>query len=192
MYLFIDPVGPNITLIWLEWGKLIFSKEISQWKDFDTFPDELVEVVDLYNIEEIWCICGPAAFTRIRIVTLAINTLHIVRHIPIKWCHFFDIIDSKNPILKANTTEYIIDAWHGETKIVEVGDLPNGTYRGYGDKNDFTGGKVFVEYTRDLSHIARIFAETDSLSLLSPIYLKAPHITWSKKSTSHFWEKMKK
>lgn len=192
MYLFIDPIGPNIVLTGIEWTMEMWTREIEKWGDFDYFPDELVDIVDNENIKEIWCVCGPAAFTRIRIVTLAINTLHLVREIPIKWCHFFDIIDTGNPILKANEREYIIDVWHGETKLIAKEEISDWTYHGYGEKNDFTGEKVYIEYKRNIHWICKIFLQKEPISKLSPIYLKDPHITWSKKSTSLSYEKMKK
>lgn len=185
MNLLINPISENIRLTLVESGKVVEDITIPKWKDFDMFPETLVEMVDRHDIDTIWCICGPAAFTRIRIVTLAINSLALVRNISLKWCHFFDIIDSTHPILKANDREYIIDVWHGETKLVEVGDIPPGNYTGYGEKNDFTDDKVFIEYSYNLDSIERMFSEKEPVERLNPIYLKDAHITWSKKSTSH-------
>jgi hypothetical protein len=55
---------------------------------------------------------------------------------------------------------------------------------GYGEKNDFTNKGDFIEYREDMAEIVTLFAEKSYTDNLSPIYLKDPHITWSKKSTS--------
>jgi hypothetical protein len=184
MILFINPISKNITLALLEdW----IQKEvinIIKGDDFSTFPDKVVEIVDLYNITEIWCLCGPGAFTRMRIVTLTLNTLVISRRIYLKWCHFFDIItDGRSPILRANDTEYIIGRAH-EYNLIEKDFIPSGSYSWYADQNDFTEDKVWIQYNEDYAEITRIFENIESSSRLSPIYLKDPHITWSKKNIS--------
>ena len=38
-----------------------------------------MKLIDQYVIEEIWCILGPGAFTRMRIVTLTLSTLTLTR-----------------------------------------------------------------------------------------------------------------
>ncbi len=58
------------------------------------------------------------------------------------------------------------------------------TYRGYGDKNDFTEGQNFIEYDYNFAHIVSLFHSHVREKTLSPTYLKDPHITWSKKNTS--------
>jgi hypothetical protein len=62
--------------------------------------------------------------------------------------------------------------------------LAIGTYQWYGEKNDFTNGREFIEYDENISHIIDVFRGRNSLDVLVPIYLKDPHITWSKKNTS--------
>ena len=43
-----------------------------------------------------------------RIVTLTLNTLALVKKVPLKGCHFFEIVNENHPILIANNREYII------------------------------------------------------------------------------------
>jgi hypothetical protein len=75
----------------------------------------------------------------------------------------------------------IVDMWRSMAK---VGDLsPHLSFSGYGDKNDFTEGEIFVEYAYDFSHIVSVFQKRSAEAKISPIYLKDPHITWSKKNT---------
>lgn len=67
------------------------------------FPKLIVELVDIYNIREIWCVTGPGPFTLMRIITLSINALAYTRNIKLKSCHFFELIQIKNiPIIEAN------------------------------------------------------------------------------------------
>lgn len=73
------------------------------------FPKFLVDIVDEYNIHEIWCVTGPGPFTLMRIITLSINALTYTRDIRLKSCHFFDLIQNSNtPIIEANSREYLI------------------------------------------------------------------------------------
>ena len=74
-----------------------------------TFPKLLVDIVDEYQIDTIWCVVGPGPFTLMRVVTLAINAISYTRPISVKSCHFFDLITSGNQaIIEANPREYLI------------------------------------------------------------------------------------
>ena len=184
MILYINPIGENIILLVIENSQIIWNFTIEKGDDFSQFPEKVIDIMNAFTIDMIWCICWPWAFTRMRIVTLTLNTLTLTKKIPLKWCHFFDIIDSENPILKANGTEYIVRVWHGEHRLILKENLANGIYTGYGDQNDFTEGKVFIQYREDIAHIEKIFVDIPPVDTLNPIYLKDPHITWSKKNTS--------
>ncbi len=182
--LFINPIPVDIHIFLLEEGTTLEEIIIPKWDDFSAFPGELVELVDLYSIEEIWCICGPGAFTRMRIVTLTLNTLKLTRKISIKWCHFFELIDNEIPILRANDREYITRVWHGDISLILKENISSGTYRWYWEKNDFTDTKVLIQYKEDSHSIDTLFHSIPLSQTLTPIYLKDPHITWSKKNTS--------
>ena len=90
------------------------------------------------------------------------------------------------PILQANDREYIIETTEWITDLIEKENIPPGTYIWYGDKNDFTDAKVFIEYREDAREISQVFKQIEYTEVLSPIYLKDPHITCSKKNTSPF------
>lgn len=78
----------------------------------------LVDLVDLYNLNEIFCITGPGPFTLMRVVTLAINAMTYTRSIQIKSCHFFELITSGNiAIIEANPKEYLIK---NENEIINI------------------------------------------------------------------------
>ena len=184
--LFINPISSDITISLLEDSICRETHIIPKWDDFSQFPEKVIELVDAHSIKEIWCICGPGAFTRMRIVTLTLTTLRLSRAIRLKWCHFFSIIKEWIPILRANDREYIIETAKWITTLIEKGNIPLGTYIWYDDKNDFTDAKVFIEYREDAREVSRVFEQIEYTEVLSPIYLKDPHITCSKKNTSPF------
>ncbi len=190
--LFINPIHKNITLSLNEWWELLEKNTIESWKDFDTFPEMLYSLIQWRKPEQIWVILWPWTFTRMRIVTLTLSTLVLSLWIKVRWCHFFELIDDGIPLLQANREEYIT-LWEDANIIfLKKESLRPGTYIWYGDKNDFTGNKNFIEYTENWEKIEKIFTWIWATSVLSPIYLKEPHITWSKKNMSLSWEKMKK
>lgn len=190
--LFINPIHKNITLSLIEWWELLEKNTIESWKDFDTFPEMLYSLIQWRKPEQIWVILWPWTFTRMRIVTLTLSTLVLSLWIKVKWCHFFELIDDGIPLLQANREEYIT-LWEDANIIfLKKEFLRPGTYIWYGNKNDFTGNKNFIEYTENWEKIEKIFTWIWATSVLSPIYLKEPHITWSKKNMSLSWEKMKK
>ena len=78
----------------------------------------LVDIVDEYEIDEIWCVTGPGPFTLMRVVTLAINAISYTRLITVKSCHFFDLIMSGNrAIIEANPREYLI---RSDSEVVSI------------------------------------------------------------------------
>lgn len=180
-FLFINPVWDDIRLFVIEKSEIQEECIIKRGDDFSQFPEMIVEVVDRHSIKEIWCVCGPWAFTWVRIVTLTLNTLALSKHIQLKGCHFFELIKNHIPALRANEREYII-AIDGLNQLKEKNLIEEGSYMGYGEKNDFTNKGDFIEYREDIREIVTLFAEKPCTDNLSPIYLKDPHITWSKKS----------
>lgn len=183
MVLFINPISENILLFVIDHGEVRQTSTIPKGKDYDAFPEEVDRMIHRHNIDTIWCIVWPWSFTRMRIVTLTLNTFALTENIKLKGCHFFEIINHQNPILIANNREYIVLEDDRPT-LKEKEQLKVGKeYVGYGQKNDFTDGKNFIEYTLDIPYITRIFESRPIETRLSPIYLKEPHITWSKKNT---------
>ena len=185
--LFINPISVEISLFIIKNGICKEKYTLTQWDDFSQFPEKVIELLYKYNIKEIWCICGPGWFTRMRIITLTLNTLILSRWLDVKWCHFFHLIKKNIPIMRANDQEYIIRSLSWEDSLVKKALIPLGVYIWYGEKNDFTDERVLIEYREDFSEITRIFASIPVIDTLTPIYLKDPHITlWSKKNTSPF------
>ncbi len=190
--LYINPIKKHITLSCVEWSLLLREVHLTIWNDFDTFPEILLEMMDSEKPEQIWCIVWPWPFTRMRIVTLTLSTLVLSLWIKVKWCHFFELIEDGIPLLQANREEYITRSGSGEIVLMHKDQLRHGTYIWYGEKIDFTEDKNYIEYREDWREIETVFTQLPTISVLVPIYLKEPHITWSKKNTSHSWETMKK
>lgn len=183
MILFINPISENIRLHVVEGVELRHTSTIPKWKDYDEFPEMLNDLLNRHNIDNIWCVIWPGAFTRMRIVTLALNTFAMVKNIPLKGGHFFDIIDHPNPILYANDREYILLGDNGPFLCEKESLNQQIQYVWYAKKNDFTDEKNFIEYREDFVYIAQIFGALPNTQRLSPVYLKEAHITWSKKKT---------
>lgn len=127
-----------------------------------------------------------------RIVSLTLSTLILSYEVRVKGCHFFELIHDTTGILRANGNEYIVAQKNQSSNLIPKEDLPSGIYCGYGEKNDFTDDKVFIEYREDWGEVARIFSSLEYLDQVTPIYLKEPHITWSKKNTSRSSERTSK
>ena len=99
----------------------------------ENFPEFIARIFRENAIEEIWCIVGPGPFTMVRVVTLALNCFAYAKNIPVKGCHFFDVIDTKlSAILEINKEEYLI---RRENAIEEIPQnlLPIGEYVGYSE-----------------------------------------------------------
>lgn len=153
-----------------------------------TFPRHILHLIDIYDIDEIWCIVWPGAFTLMRIVTLTCNTLAISRHIRLKWLHFFDMIPRiYTPLIVANPRECIIRTGGCDT-IIPNTDIPKGIYSGIFTTKEFTEDESFIQYSESPEHIYKIFSSVPYTEKLSPIYFKSPHITWWNKNTSPSWE----
>ena len=186
-FLYINPLGATIRFLIFDQIHLIKAYDLDKIDTSSTFPKHLVEVVEQYNIHEIWCILWPWAFTLMRTVTLSINTVWITRQIQLKWCHIFDILKNKerNPLIQINPSEYLCHI-DGSEKIFSSETLPPGKYIWFSSGKDFTDTKTFVEYEENPDEIRAFFEKKKTENRLSPIYFKPPHITWSKKKVSHF------
>lgn len=184
MFLSINPLLPEISLIIIDGNTLVEKTTLAKNLDTaSTFPRHIIDILNRYEIDEIWCIVWPGPFTLMRIITLTCNAIHLARWIKLKWCHFFDILDKKYiPIIEANPSEYIVRVDNVDI-LKKTEELNRWSYIWISNRKDFTEGITFVEYTEELIKIQNIFLSKEDLSFLSPLYFKAPHITWSNKKT---------
>lgn len=186
-FLYINPLGTKIRFLIFDKTRLLKTYDFDKIDTSSTFPKYFVEVVEQYNIHEIWCITWPWAFTLMRTVTLTLNTVSFSKNIKLKWCHIFDILQNKeeNPLIQINPSEYLCRVGGAEI-LFSRETLPPGKYIWFSSGKDFTDTKTFVEYDENTDEIIEFFTKKNTENRLSPIYFKPPHITWSKKKVSHF------
>ena len=175
--LYINPLTVHITFLIL-WSTEITKKTLT--KNMETsinFPKFLVDIVDEYNIHEIWCVTGPGPFTLMRIITLSINALTYTRDIRLKSCHFFDLIQNNNtPIIEANSREYLIRE-NNKTIHIKKDDLSHWCYEGIFSEILSTENIKYIQYKEDQYNIDSAFSKKTTINHISPIYFKPPHIT---------------
>ena len=73
--LYINPLLEEIHFILLIGEEIITKTLPKNLETASTLPKMLVDLVDLYNINDIYCIVGPGPFTLMRVITLAINAI---------------------------------------------------------------------------------------------------------------------
>jgi tRNA A37 threonylcarbamoyladenosine modification protein TsaB len=153
-------------------------------REFESFPEILVVLTQEFRVDHIWVITGPGSFTRLRIITLAVNSIkYAFPKIRLYGWGFFDLartIWAKEPyIITANRYEFLVyENW--QASFIKKEHLPEGTYFWYGEKTDFTGSHISIEYSYTWAEIIRLFSKSIDTERLSPIYIKEPHITWPK------------
>lgn len=178
--LYINPLLEEITFYVFKNEEIFIENLAININTAATFPKKIVDLVDLYNIQEIWCITGPGPFTLMRIITLAINSLKYTKNIILKSCNFFDIVNHEYiPIIEANSKEYIIKR-NNEINIVEKESLEKWKYIGIISEKISTEGIKYIQYEEDINFIKNFFSKKLWEIRIYPIYFKPPHITWSK------------
>jgi tRNA A37 threonylcarbamoyladenosine modification protein TsaB len=113
----------------------------------------ITDIVDTYRIERICSIVGPGPFTLLRILTLTLGGISLVRGIPlvsISWWDIPRLCSIPGPyILQANVGEYVVCTEDMRETFFQIADVPAGTY---------WGGTV---HTPDTIY-AGIYSETES------------------------------
>lgn len=210
--LYINPLGENIRFI-SSLSDGVFTENISlPFLEFaENFPKILTEnfLKNFYN--EIWLIAWPWAFTKMRIVTLAVNAIKFSHpNLIIKTAHFFDFFknfSNLTPILEANNNEFIYLSTNGEETFCLKKDLPEGNYIGLFDTTSTNFDKLrqyfgelrqistenvdistkidnsstYTDFYEDFSEINKFFEHISETPYSEPIYIKPPHITYGKK-----------
>ncbi|MBC7504056.1 hypothetical protein H7169_03720 [Candidatus Gracilibacteria bacterium] len=178
--LYINPLTPEINFLIFDGEQTIARFLTKNLDTASTFPKLLINIVDAYQIDEIWCINGPGPFTLMRVVTLAINALTYTRIIDIKSCHFFDMVTSGHiPIIEANLREFLIME-STEMTTISKNLLPEGTYEGIFSDICSTESTKLIQYIEVRASIVDVFSKKQISSRISPIYFKPPHITCPK------------
>ncbi len=178
--LYINPLWREISFFIFQNKNTIIEKLDKNLDTAITFPKKLVDLVDLYNIKEIWCIVGPGPFTLMRIITLGINSLKYTNNITLKSCNFFDLISKNNTgIIESNSKEFIIKNDDIIT-IIDKNILPKWTYEGITFEKFSTEEIKYIQYNDERKNIENIFSLKLSEIQISPVYFKPPHITCPK------------
>jgi hypothetical protein len=180
--LYINPLFEEIHFLIFKWENTIKKTLQKNLSTASTFPKILVDLVDTYDISEVFCVTGPGPFTLMRVVTLAINAMTYTRTIQIKSCHFFELIASGNiPIIEANPKEYLIKD-NGTTMSIAKESIKKWTYEGITWWNFSTEDIKYIEYKDNMMNILHIFSLKSYETKIVPTYFKPPHITWPKLS----------
>ncbi|NRH20594.1 hypothetical protein HOO68_00935 [Candidatus Gracilibacteria bacterium] len=179
--LYINPLSTEITFLIFQNDTTIIKKTLLKNLETATsFPVLLVDTVNQYEVNEIWCITGPGPFTLMRIVTLSINALRYSRDIEIKSCHFFDLItENFIPIIEANPKEYLIKK-NDAVVLIPKDSLEKGNYQGIISGIFSTEDIKYIQYKEDKNNIISVFSSIPCEIRMSPIYFKTPHITCPK------------
>lgn len=184
--LFINPLEEKI--LFSTFGEVRHEEfvEINFLEFAENFPRILTNFVKKYNIKKIFCINWPAPFTKIRIVTLAINSLKFAnKNIKLKSIHLFDIIDNQKyiPIIQANKNEFLIrkngEEYYENVEVVSknVEQLSKFDKKFCGFVEENIKIPNFEKFKISINEIEKFFENIDEVDFISPIYIKSPHIT---------------
>lgn len=85
-----------------------------------------------------------------RIITLTINTLSFVHHIPLYGIDYFTLSElamrGYPVLLRANRGEYLVQRKKNNTpELLAISDVTPGDYFGIGDINDFTSSAISIQ-----------------------------------------------
>lgn len=193
--LYINALPDEIVFLWIA-DNISFSEKVTiPFLQFaEIFPKILIKIVQEKHINSIWVICWPWSFTKMRIVSLAMNSiLFSFPYISVRSCSFFEVIPEPYiPILYANLKEYLIFDRNTWQEFFQQKDwLKNGFYQWYLSNFDINSTLsptstnwwdyiVFRPYIDDWEQIFKIFSKKSPQKYISPLYIKPPHITYAK------------
>ncbi len=185
MLLFIQTVSIEIEVTIFKWADLIHTEKIL-WtnREFEVFPELLRGWIEKFHITKILCITWPGPFTRLRILTLTLNTIKLTYStIVVRGIGFFEFSKgigvTSSFVLEANRGEYLVSKDWIST-FIKKSDLPAGTYFWFWKDSDFTERGISIEYSYTWEQLEKVFDSISNTAMLSPLYIKEPHITWPK------------
>lgn len=189
MYLLIDTVSIPATFVLFDAEKNIVSQESEDFRgrESERFLDSLLGFLaknhmEYHDLKGVIVVNGPGSFTAMRIVTLTVNTLSFVHHIPLYELDYFTLSElSKRDypvLLRANRGEYLLQKKKTSSpKLVAISDIPPGEYFGTGDVNDFTNGNISIQSSLRYDVFCRNFQSENPVQRIEPLYIKKPNIT---------------
>lgn len=188
MYLFIDTISPNSTMILFENNRILSQTDfVIKWKEYDNFLQILNDFLSSQNvlIDDIkWIVLvnWPGWFTWTRIVTLTINTILFTLNVPISGLNYFQLLEmnwlSYPMLIKANRWEYLIkNNSSDEPFLIDIDSVPTSRYSGIWDILDFENRDIYIEWIKDYKY----FIENNQFSFsdkrIEPYYIKKPSIS---------------
>lgn len=149
----------------------------------ENFPKEITKIFEWKHFDEIWIVSGPWAFTQMRIITLSVNALKFSSPKTIlKSTNYFDICRStvdQLSIIEANANEFLVKLLNWEEKFIKKSEIGEENYHWFiSSKSEKP--KNFSNFLLNFDTISTIFDTISPQDFVSPIYIKAPHITWQK------------
>lgn len=189
MYLFIDTIStPAVYILFGAWKEVVDRESFElKGRESEYFLDSVLSFLTKNNlvfkdIEGVIAVNGPGSFTAMRIITLTLNTLSFVHHIPLYAIDYFTLgklSGWQHPVLlRANRGEYLIQKYKdGPIEITALRDIQKGQYFWMGDENDFTFGTISIQSYIEYEVFYQNFTTDNPASKIEPIYIKKPNIT---------------
>jgi len=189
MYLFIDTISIPATYILFDTERNIISQKSLELRgrESEHFLISLQEFLtenkwDYTNLKWVIVVNGPGSFTAMRIITLTINTLSFVHHIPLYSIDYFQLGALSGwafPILlRANRGEYLIQKdRESSPSLIAISDILPGNYFWMGDVNDFTNDIISIQSDLKYDVCCKNFQIVNPQERLEPLYIKKPNIT---------------
>lgn len=189
MYLFIDTISLAATYILFDTERHIISQKSLELRgrESEYFLISLQEFLmenslEYKNIKWVIVVNGPGSFTAMRIITLTINTLSFVHHIPLYSINYFQmgILSGWTfPILlRANRGEYLIQKnRESSPSLIAISNILPGNYFWMGDVNDFTNAIISIQSDLKYDVCCKNFLLENSVEKIEPLYIKKPNIT---------------
>jgi hypothetical protein len=116
-------------------------------------------------------------------VTLTLNTIALVKGIPLIPIHFFELwVLQDKPLpycLKANRGEYLVRDSQGTDSLEPVETL-TGSYWWLGEMNDFPEHRVVIDESIDPETFLSSLENRAWVNMVAPLYIKDPKITLPK------------
>jgi len=188
MYIFIDTISPNSTIILFANSEIIAKNNfIIKWKEYDnflsTFLDFLWEnklIID--DIKWIVNVVWPWWFTWTRIVTLTINSILFTKKIPLAPINYFQLLEMSGlyypMLIKANKWEYLIRNTNKEDPyLINKEEILPWNYSWIWDIIDFENRDIYIQWISDYEYFIRNNKFEFIQNKIEPYYIKKPSIT---------------
>ncbi len=189
MYLLVDTISISATYILFDDERKIVWDEVLELRgrESEHFLISLLEFLtknklEFHNLLWVIVVNGPGSFTAMRIITLTLNTLSFVHHIPLYGIDYFTLGHVSGwafpMVIRANRWEYLVRKNQDTPDtIIAIADIEPGVYFGIGDTNDFTNTQISVQSHLRYDIFCKNMVLKDPTERIEPFYIKKPNIT---------------